>query len=419
MRRNEYLCEEGNYTGMAEQLEETRKIRKVRKPMKDNKVPLPIMVLAFIFVAGIGYVAGVFNSQLYGGFNTLIGKNQLDLSSLQATYQALKDNFDGEVDDAKLIEGANRGLVESLGDDYTVFMNKNESTEFDNSLTGNIGGGIGVEIGERSGLPTVVRVLRDNPAEKAGVMVGDVVSAVNGESTENKQTGEIVTEIRGEIGTTVKLSVLRNGQPNDFVITRAQVNNPSVYGSVVDGVGIMTITRFDDETGSLARKQATDFKAAGVKGVVLDLRGNGGGYVTAAQAVAGIWLDDQVVVIEKRGGKVTEELKSGGSPILNGIPTIVLINESSASASEIVAGALRDHKAAKLMGETSFGKGSVQKLVNLTEGTMLKVTMARWYTPSGVNISEKGVVPDTEVLRSVEDFSAGRDPQLDAAKAGF
>jgi len=228
-----------------------------------------------------------------------------------------------------------------------------------------------------------------------------------------------VTKIRGDVGTTVKLTVVSNGESKDVTITRAEVDNPSVYGSVVDGVGIMTITRFDDQTGSLARKLATEFKNAGVKGVVLDLRGNGGGYVTAAQAVAGIWLDKKVVVTEKTGNKVTEELKAGGSPILAGVPTTVLINASSASASEIVAGALHDYKVATLVGETSFGKGSVQKLLNLTDGAMLKVTVARWYTPSGVNISEKGISPDKAVERTVEDINANRDPQLDAAKASF
>jgi carboxyl-terminal processing protease len=265
----------------------------------------------------------------------------------------------------------------------------------------------------------VLRVLRDNPAEKAGVVVGDVITAVNGESVEGKSVAETVDKIKGDAGTTVKVTVLRGAEMKDFTVTREVVTNPSVYGSVENGVGVMTISRFDSETGSLARKVAGEFKTANVKGVVLDLRGNGGGYVTAAQDVAGIWLDKQVVVTEKRSGKVTDELKSGGSPILNGIPTVVLINASSASASEIVAGALHDHKAASLLGEKSFGKGSVQKLVGLGEGTMLKVTVARWYTPGGLNISEKGITPDTTVVRTVEDINANRDPQLDAAKAKF
>jgi carboxyl-terminal processing protease len=390
-----------------------------REMFKDRRVSKPALIAGFIIVAAVGYVAGAFNSHIYGGYNTLIGQSQLDLSSLQATYQAVKSNFDGNVDDAKLIEGANRGLVESLGDQYTVYMNKKESTEFDDSLSGNIGGGIGVEVSLRNGVPTIVRVLRDNPGEKAGLAVNDAIQAVNGESVKDKSVNDTVEMIKGEAGTTVKLTVARGTTTSDFTITREVVNNPSVYGTVTDGIGVMTISRFDAETGSLARKLATEFKTAGVKGVVLDLRGNGGGYVTAAQDVGGIWLDKKVVVTEKRAGKVTEELKAGGSPILGGVPTVVLINSSSASASEIVAGALHDHKAAKLYGEKSFGKGSVQKLVDLSDGTMLKVTVARWYTPSGVNISEKGITPDTAVERTVEDINASRDPQLDAAKASF
>jgi carboxyl-terminal processing protease len=390
-----------------------------REAFKNRRVSKPALIAGFIIVAAVGYVAGAFNSHIYGGYNTLIGQSQLDLSSLQATYQAVKSNFDGNVDDAKLIEGANRGLVESLGDQYTVYMNKKESTEFDDSLSGNIGGGIGVEVSLRNGVPTIVRVLRDNPGEKAGLAVNDAIQAVNGESVKDKSVNDTVEMIKGEAGTTVKLTVARGTTTSDFTITREVVNNPSVYGTVTDGIGVMTISRFDAETGSLARKLATEFKTAGVKGVVLDLRGNGGGYVTAAQDVGGIWLDKKVVVTEKRAGKVTEELKAGGSPILGGVPTVVLINSSSASASEIVAGALHDHKAAKLYGEKSFGKGSVQKLVDLSDGTMLKVTVARWYTPSGVNISEKGITPDTAVERTVEDINASRDPQLDAAKASF
>lgn len=395
-------------------------VRKTRRFNNEKKrVSTPILIVGFLVVAGIGYVAGAFNSHIYGGFNTLIGKSQLDLASVQATYQSVVDNYDGDIDETKLVEGANRGLVEALGDQYTVYMSQKESADFNDSLNGNIGGGIGVELSLRAGLPTVIRVLRDNPAEKSGVAVDDIITAVNGESVEKQTTAEIVTKIRGDAGTTVKLTVFRGGVAKDFTLTREVVNNPSVYGSVVNGVGVMTISRFDDKTGNLARTLATDFKTAGVKGVVLDLRGNGGGYVTAAQDVAGIWLDKQVVVTEKKGSKVTDELKSGGSPILNGVPTVVLINSSSASASEIVAGALHDYKAATLMGEKSFGKGSVQKLVGLSEGTMLKVTVARWYTPSGLNISEKGIVPDTTVVRTIDDFNANKDPQLDAAKASL
>lgn len=403
---------------------EPRRVKDVpRRPLQTKRAVHPLlMVVAFLIVGGIGFFAGSVTSGRFfwgGDFAQLVGGAQLDLSSLQQTYQAVKANFDGEINDQELIEGANRGMVEALGDQYTVFMNAKEAEEFDNDLSGNIGGGIGVELGIRNDLPTVVRLLKDNPAEKAGVMVGDVVTKVNGQSTKDQSLSEVVSKIRGEAGTSVKLTVVRNGAEKDISITREQVNNPSAYGEVRGTTGIMTISRFDDQTGSLARAVAQDFRAKGVKSVVLDLRGNGGGYVTAAQAVAGIWLDRQLVVIEKRGGKVTEELKSTGSPILNGLPTVVLVNESSASASEIVAGALRDHNKATLIGETTFGKGSVQKLLDLMNDARLKVTIARWYTPSGVNISEKGIEPDTKVNRTASDINANRDPQLDAALRSF
>lgn len=391
-------------------------------PRRQNKqkrqVPTFVTILAFVLVAGIGYFAGAVNGGHFffgGGIGQLVGAQQLDLSSVQQTYQAIKANFDGNIDDGKLIEGANKGLVNALGDQYTIYMNAKESADFDNSLTGNIGGGIGVEVGLRNNVPTIVRVLMENPAEKAGVQVEDVIVQVNGESTKDMSLNDVVSKIRGDSGTTVKLSVVRDGAEKDFAITREQVNNPSAYGEIKDNIGILTITRFDDQTGSLARAVAQDFKSKGVKGVVLDLRGNGGGYVTAAQAVAGLWLNDQLVVTEKHGGKVTDELKSTGMPVLNGIPTVVLVNESSASASEIVAGALHDQKAATLLGVTTFGKGSVQKLMNLMNDATLKVTVAKWYTPGGVNISEKGITPDKVVQRSADDINAGRDPQLDAA----
>lgn len=387
--------------------------------LRERRIPTVIYVLAFVLVAGIGYGAGLANGgMLDAKIASLMGQT-IDLSSVQQTYQELTKNFDGKLDDQKLIEGANRGLVEAAGDEYTVFMNSEESAAFDDSLTGNIGGGIGVEMGIRRDAPTVVRVLQNNAAEKAGIQVDDIVVKVNNESTEGKTLNEVTSSIRGEIGTTVKLTINRKGEEKEFSITRAQVNNPSAYGEVKDGVGVLTITRFDENTTSLARAVATDFKKAGVKGVVLDLRGNGGGYVTAAQGVAGIWLNRQIVTTERRSGQVTEELKSTGSPILTGIPTVVLVNKSSASASEIVAGALRDHKVATLLGETTFGKGSVQKLVSLQGDALLKVTIARWYTPGGVNISEKGITPEKAVQRTADDINAGKDPQLDAALASF
>ncbi len=391
--------------------------RRASQRGKKEQTPFGKLMLCLI-VGGVAFLAGALSVRLYpGSTSPLFHSDTLDLSSVQTTYTKLVESYDGKLDREALIEGANRGLVEAVGDQYTVFLNAKESDQFNDGLSGNIGGGIGVEVGMRSGVPVVERLLQGNPAEKAGIMVGDAITAVNGESTEGKTLNEVVSKIRGETDTSVKLTVIRQGEAQDISVTRQVINNPSAYGTISDGVGVLTITRFDDNTASLARAVARQFKDANVKGVVLDLRGNGGGYITAAKDVSGIWLSDKVVVSERKGGKAVEELRTGTDPILDGVKTVVLLNKSSASASEIVAGALRDHGAAKLVGETTFGKGSVQQLIQLPNSATLKVTVARWFTPKGLNISEKGIDPDVKVERTVEDINAGRDPQLERARA--
>ena len=176
----------------------------------------------------------------------------------------------------------------------------------------------------------------------------------------------------------------------------------------------MRVSRFADDTGALAKQAAAQFRAKDVKGVVLDLRGNGGGYVNAATALSSLWLNSGDVIVEEKG-KQSERLKAVGDPLLNGVPTVVLIDGGSASASEITAGALHDHNAAKLVGVKSYGKGRVQQIVDLTSGGQLNVTIAKWFTPNGVNISKEGIKPDVEVTVNDSDINAGRDPQKDKA----
>jgi carboxyl-terminal processing protease len=402
--------------------EHTHHVLRARKQDEGHRIPGSVIVISLLFVLGLGYIAGTFNTQIISTLAPVFGVKKyagtLDTSSLQATYQALKANYDGTIDDQKLIEAANKGLVSALGDDYTVYFNAKEASDFSDDLSGTIGGGIGVELSLRNDQVTVVRVLADNPAAKAGMAVGDVISKVNDEAVKSgADINDVVSKVRGDAGTTVKISVMRGTEMKDFTVTRAQVTNPSVYSAVENGVGIMTISRFDDQTGQLARQAAESFKSQNVKSVILDLRGNGGGYLTAAQDVVGLWENNKTVVSEKTNGKTVDELKSGTNPVLEGIPTVVLVNASSASASEITAGALQDYGTAKLVGEKTFGKGSVQKLLSLPDGAELKVTIARWYTPKGKNINKEGITPDKAVTLTVDDINAGRDPQLDAAKA--
>lgn len=394
---------------------------KVTKPNKEKKWSFTpsafVLTAALVFI--VGYAAGMRNDQVVGligpslGFKVAAGS--LDLASVQNTYRQLKANFDGNLDESALISGASKGLVAAAGDDYTIYMDKKEAEEFNKDLNGNIGGGIGAEIGSRNNKPTVIRALPDTPAQQAGLEAGDVIIGVNDLSAGGWSVNDTVNKIRGDVGTTVKITVMRGTAPKDFTITRQKITSPSVEHKIQDGIGIMTLSRFDETTSDLARQAAEDFKSNNVKGVILDLRGNGGGLLTAAQSVAGLWLRDQLVVTEKTNGKVTDQLKSGGDPVLDGIPTIVLVNGSSASASEIVAGALQDHKAATLVGEKTFGKGSVQKLIDMPDGAILKVTVARWYTPNDKNINKQGIKPDKTVALTAEDSNAGRDPQLDAA----
>jgi carboxyl-terminal processing protease len=386
---------------------------------KQRGISKNVYFLTIALTLVVGFVAGTRSNELLALVAPVVGMKietgTLELKTVQSAYQQLKANYDGSLDEQKLIDGAKRGLVEAAGDQYTVFMDAKEAEAFDKDLSGEIGGGIGAEIGVRADQPTILRVLDNHPAQKAGLQAGDIITSVNDQSSLDWTADKTATTIRGEIGTTLKLTVLRGEKTENFTITRQLVTNPSVDSKIENGIGVLTLSRFDDETAMLAKTAAENFKQQNVRGVVLDLRGNGGGYLTAAQDIAGLWIRDKVVVSERANGRVVDELRSGKDSVLAGIPTVVLVNGASASASEIVAGALQDYKAATLIGEKTFGKGTVQKILDLGAGTKLKVTIARWYTPNGKNITKEGIEPNEKIELTAEDVNAGKDPQLDAA----
>lgn len=402
----------------------------VTEPQAANQAPEPVIapkpksksVSTATFMAGlaimavVGFIVGTRSDQIIGLMQGVkLSSDTLDLSSVQKTYQALKANFDGTLDTAALIDGASRGMVAAAGDKYTVFMDATEAAEFNKELSGEVTG-VGAEIGTRSSQPTIIRVLTDSPAEKAGLKAGDIIIKVNDDVTQDLTNDQVASKIRGDAGTSVKITIMRAGISKEFTIIRAKLNDPSVRWSVQNGVGVITMTRFDADTASLARQAAEEFVAQGVKSVVLDLRDNGGGYLDAARDVASLWVDkDKVVVTEKRGDTVADTVKATGNPILAGVKTVVLVNGGSASASEIVSGALQDYKAATLIGEKTYGKGSVQQIITLADGRVLKVTVAKWYTPNGKNISKEGITPDKTVEMTTADSNAGKDPQMDAA----
>lgn len=395
--------------------------KSMAEPIKRKKeISKQLVFLLVALALVVGFIGGTRSSELLGRLAPILGMQvetgSLDLSSTQEVYRALKTHFDGELSDQALVDGASRGLVEAAGDRHTVYFDAKEAEEFRKSMSGDIGGGIGAEIGVRNDRPTIIRTLAGNPAVEAGVKAGDVIISVNGESTEDWDASKTAMKIRGEAGTTVKLGLLRGDKERTISITRAIVDNPSVHSEIAGDLGIMTISRFDDETGTLARKAAKNFQQHGVKGVILDLRGNGGGYVTAAKEVAGLWLKNKLIVTERSDGEIKERLTSDDKAILQGMETVVLVDGGSASASEIVAGALQDHDAAKLVGEKTFGKGSVQMVVDLQGGALLKVTVAKWFTPHGKNIGKEGIKPDKVVKLTAEQINDGLDPQLKAAK---
>ncbi len=379
--------------------------------------------IGFLLAAGcllIGFVAGTRSHELYAAiapvFGVKVSADTLDMRIVQQAYQELKANYDGTLDEQALIDGAARGMTAAAGDQYTVFMDSTESEEFAKQLSGEVSG-IGCEIGIRSKQPTVLRVLNDSPAEQAGVKAGDIIVKVNSELVADADSASVAEKIRGDAGTSVKVVVLRGLESKEFTITRAKLSDASVRWSVQDGIGRMIISRFDSDTGELARKAAQEFTQAGVRGVVLDMRDNGGGYLDAGRDVASLWLKDKLIVTEKSGNIVTDQVQSRGDATLAGMKTVVLVNGGSASASEIVAGALQDYHAATIVGEKTFGKGTVQKLISLPGDRQLKVTIARWYTPNGKNITKEGVIPDQTVQLTTDDINAGKDPQLDAARA--
>ena len=368
---------------------------------RGKKVNHSTLVLISAFTLILGFVSGSRIDDIRNLIAPVFGLKKvekIDFSNVEKTYRALVSNYDGEINKQKIIEGASKGLVEAAGDKYTEYMTSKEAEEFNKSLSGDVGTGVGIELAKDGDIVKVVRVLPKNPAASAGILAGDVISKVNDEDVLKKSTSEVSKKIRGDSGTTVKITVIRGEEKKDFSVTRAKIENPSVDLSKNNGIATLSIYRFDSETGALAKKYAEEIKNEGISKVILDLRGNGGGYVQAAKTVASLWLEKNALIVsEKTGSKTVEEIRATGENPLKGIKTVILLDNSSASASEIVAGALKEHKAAQIVGEKSYGKGSVQTTIDMPEGALLKVTIAKWFTPSGKNISNNGISPDVEI----------------------
>lgn len=378
-----------------------------------------------ILAVGIFFLGvGVGNQTITFG-NTTQSANKdlpadLDYSSVEAIYDLVKANYDGQLEVGKLLEGLKGGLANATGDPYTEYFNKEEAKKFDNELNGSFTG-IGAELGEdEKGNLIIVSPIEGFPASKAGLRPQDMIVSIDNTSTNDMTIEDAVMRIRGEKGTKVTLRIFRN-KTEDLSVTieRAEIKIPSVKWELLDGgVGSIRINQFSLDTTDLMRDAVKDLKNKGAKSILLDLRGNPGGLLPSAVDVASLWLHGGTTVLqEKRGGVVVENYTANGihGAPFRGMKTVVLLNAGSASASEIVAGALRDNNAATIYGEKSYGKGSVQEIRTLPGGDELKITVARWYRPNGENIDKKGIKPDTEIKMTDEDYDQKRDPQKDSA----
>lgn len=348
-------------------------------------------------------------------------ENPADLSLFWKVWGIVSDLYVDEtaLNKQTMVYGAIKGMVASLDDPYTVFMTPDETKDFDESLNGTLEG-IGAELTVKEGVLVIISPLKNSPAEKAGLLPGDVVYKIDGNITSDLTLFEAITKIRGAKGTTVTLTMLRKGKkdPFDVAIVRDEVNIESV--SMEDkgkGIYYIAINQFSDNTKTEFDKAIQQILLKEPKGIVLDLRYNGGGYLDISVDILSEFLKGktEAVTIKRRDAKDNETMYVSGNAPLAEVPLVVLVNKGSASASEIVAGAVQDHKRGVVMGEQTFGKGSVQEVDKLPDGSSLRITIAKWYTPSGKNISEVGITPDIEVSLTEQDAEAKRDPQLDSA----
>lgn len=353
--------------------------------------------------------------------NSELGKQKsADFSLFWEAWNVLEDKFvdQNKIDYKKMIFGAISGMTNSLKDPYTIFMPPEETKIFKEDVSGEFQG-VGMEIGIKNGGLTVISPIEGTPADRAGLRAGDKIIKINGTSTDGITTDEAVKIIRGPGGTQVTLTIFREGwkEAKEFEITREVIEVPSLKWEIKNNdTAYVRIYSFSEAARSAFDRAGSEILKSEAKKIVLDLRNNPGGYLEVSQDIAGWFLDrNALVTIEDFGGREESiEYRAKGPGSFASYPVVVLINQGSASASEILAGALRDNRGIKLVGEKSFGKGSVQGLEELSQGS-LKITIAKWLTPKGSLIAEKGLEPDVEVKITEEDYKNEKDPQLDKA----
>lgn len=380
----------------------------------------------FYSIIIIGLLVAVYTFGFYIGKNQVVCKackpENIDFSLFWDAYEKLQSSFINpeKIDEQKIIYGAISGMMKSLDDPYTEFFDPEQAKMFEQDLAGSFDG-IGAEIGIKKGGLTIIAPLKGTPADLAGLRAGDQIIKINGESSLDMPVDLAVGKIRGKKGTEIVLTIFREGwrETKDVKIVRETIKIESVKWELKDGnIAYLQIRYFNQSLPSDFKKIASEIINSGAKKIIIDLRDNPGGYLEVSKNIAGWFLlKGEIVTVEDFGGKKEQEFhRTDGNSKFADYPTVILINKGSASASEILAGAIKDNRGVKIVGEKSFGKGSVQEVMELQDGkSFLKITVAKWLTPKGNLISEIGLSPDENVAITDNDFELGNDPQMDKA----
>ncbi len=385
---------------------------------------IAVLVGASYYSYNYGYLKGIENPKtviVRGVTDLEKGKEEgIDFSVFWEAWQMIKDKYvkADELDSQNLVYGAIEGLIGSLEDQNSVFMAPLDAKKFNEDIAGEFSG-IGAEIGIRNDQLVIIAPLKGTPAEKAELKPMDKILKIDDKTTDGLSTDEAVKLIRGLKGTTVILTILRQNweKPKEISIVRDTIQIPTLDWEIKEGdIAYFHLYNFYEQAPLLFYQAVVKIALSAPKGIILDLRNNPGGYLEASVNLAGWFLEKgEIVVSEKFRSGEKQEFKSYGSGFLKDLPIVVLINEGSASASEILAGALRDNRGIKLIGKKSFGKGTVQELQTLKDGSMVKITVAYWLLPKGHQIEKNGLVPDYEIDLTEDDIKANKDPQLEKA----
>lgn len=403
---------------------ETEILPEIKKP---KSIRFYILIAVSIIAAfGIGFAAGEGRVKLASGKIEITKGNvpngSADYSLLWDALDLVNSKYvDRPLDQQQLLYGAIQGLVSATKDPYTTFFNPDDAKKFKEQLSGSFTG-IGAEIGMKNEQIVVVAPLEDTPASKAGLLAGDLILEIDGVSTQGTTVEQAVSKIRGPAGTVVKLNVLHKGKEAavDVSITRAKIEIKSVKLETKEfngtKIAVIKINQFGDDTKGLLDGSIENIVKGNYSGIVVDLRNNPGGYLETAVSTISNWIDPGQIAVKEIGfGNSEDDYKTEGVPRLKGIKTVILVNEGSASASEIVAGALQDYKVATLVGNKTFGKGSVQELSEMKDNSEIKITVAKWFTPKGRGIDRTGLEPDIKVDLTEDDIKNQKDPQMDKA----